>query len=103
MCETEQTSTESLARKLCTCLNPEDVSESMQVIQEMCSHLADPISSTDPVMEAIKTHVKDQISCGGALGATKASCGETVVQNEKMDSNMFSINSEVFKCLKSKS
>ena len=40
---------------------------------------------------------------GCAKGAEKASCRETVVQNAKMDSNSFSINSKVCKCFKSKS
>ena len=40
---------------------------------------------------------------GCAKGAEKASCGETVVQNAKMDSTIFSMNSEVFKSCKSKS
>ena len=39
---------------------------------------------------------------GCAERTEKASCGETVVQNAKMDSNIFSINSMVFKRFKSK-
>ena len=36
----------------------------------------------------------------GAKGAEKASCGETVVQNAKMDSKIPSMKSMVFRCLR---
>ena len=39
---------------------------------------------------------------GRTKGAEKASCGETVVRNAKMDSKFFPMSSKAFRCLKSK-
>ena len=41
-------------------------------------------------------------SWGCAKGAEEASCGEMVVQNTKMDRNIFSMNSKVLRCFKCK-
>ena len=42
-----------------------------------------------------------RLQWGCSEGVANASCGESVVQNAKMDSNVFSISSTAFRCFKS--
>ena len=47
-----------------------------------------------------RKHLSEISTMGCAKEAEKASCGEMVVQKGALDSNMFSINSKVFRCFR---